>query len=91
VGISQTFAAGDFAGLPQDPASGGGDVGTSLGRSKTTDELFTAYHFAKYVEAVASVGKKEHLVPLYANAWLPAPPDPKTIGEGEDTASIPTP
>lgn len=57
----------------------------AFGKSTATDELFMAYHFAKYVEQVASAGKNEHLVPLYANAWLHSPPDPiANIPESDD-------
>lgn len=36
-------------------------------------EVFMAWHYATYIEAVARAGKAEYDIPLYANAQLPAP------------------
>ena len=33
-------------------------------------EVFSAWYVARYVNAVASAGKKEYPLPMYANAWL---------------------
>jgi hypothetical protein len=41
-----------------------------FGKSVTTDELFQAYHFSRYVDEVAAAGRKEHSIPLYTNVWL---------------------
>ncbi|KAK5166053.1 uncharacterized protein LTR77_008314 [Saxophila tyrrhenica] len=41
----------------------------TFGHSKKTDELFMAYHYARYVEQVASAGRKEYALPLYTNVW----------------------
>ena len=41
-----------------------------FGRSQQTDELFMAYHYALYIEQVASAGKSVYPIPLYTNAWL---------------------
>jgi len=38
-----------------------------------TEELFSAWHYAKYVEKVAAGGKKEYPLPMYVNAWLKQP------------------
>ena len=38
-----------------------------------TEELFSAWNYAKYTEAVASAGKKEYPIPMYVNAWLKQP------------------
>lgn len=38
-----------------------------------TEELFMAWNYAKYVEKVASEGKKEYALPMYVNAWLKQP------------------
>ena len=35
-----------------------------------TDELFSAWYHAKYVNYVAEMGKKEYDIPMYVNAWL---------------------
>jgi hypothetical protein len=37
------------------------------------DEVFSVWHYARYVEAVTAAGKREHPLPMYVNAWLPAP------------------
>ena len=37
------------------------------------DEVFSVWHYARYVEAVAAAGKREHPLPMYVNAWLPMP------------------
>jgi len=38
-----------------------------------TEELFSAWHYASYVEKVAAAGKKEYPLPMYVNAWLKQP------------------
>ena len=35
-----------------------------------TEELFMAWNYARYVEKVASEGKKKYPLPMYVNAWL---------------------
>ena len=35
------------------------------------DEIFSAWHYAKYVQAIAVAGKKEYPIPMFVNAWLP--------------------
>jgi hypothetical protein len=37
------------------------------------DEIFMAWNYARYVNAVAAEGKKEYNIPMYANAWLQQP------------------
>lgn len=37
------------------------------------DEAFMAYHFARYVDRVASAGKAEHPLPMFVNAALNRP------------------
>ena len=37
------------------------------------DEIFMAWHYARYVNAVAEAGKKEYNIPMYVNAWLQQP------------------
>ncbi|KAH0379223.1 glycoside hydrolase, partial [Aureobasidium melanogenum] len=39
------------------------------GSSKRIDELFMAYHYAKYLDQVAAVGKSIYPLPLYTNVW----------------------
>jgi hypothetical protein len=38
-----------------------------------TEELFSAWNYAKYTEKVTAAGKKEYPVPMYVNAWLKQP------------------
>jgi Domain of unknown function (DUF5597)/Beta-galactosidase len=38
-----------------------------------TEELFMAWNYARYVERIASAGKKEYPLPMYVNAWLKQP------------------
>ncbi len=37
------------------------------------DEVFMAWNYAVYIEAVARAGKSEYALPMYVNAQLPAP------------------
>jgi beta-galactosidase GanA len=41
-----------------------------FGKSLATDELFQAWYYAKYTNAVAEAGKKELRLPMYVNAAL---------------------
>jgi hypothetical protein len=43
-----------------------------FGAAAATDELFMAWHYARYVEQVAAAGKAEYELPLFVNAWLNA-------------------
>ncbi|CVK96130.1 related to beta-galactosidase [Fusarium mangiferae] len=45
----------------------------TFGVSVWTDELFMAYHYALYVERVASAGRERYSLPLYTNVWLAGP------------------
>jgi hypothetical protein len=40
-----------------------------FGKSNRTDELFMAYHYARYVDRIAAAGKAEYPIPLYTNVW----------------------
>ncbi|KAL4927042.1 putative beta-galactosidase [Aspergillus undulatus] len=40
-----------------------------FGKGPRTDELFMAYHYAHYLNQVASAGKAEYPIPLYTNVW----------------------
>ena len=37
------------------------------------DEVFMAWNYGNYIEAVIDAGKKEYALPMYVNAQLPAP------------------
>jgi hypothetical protein len=41
-----------------------------FGTGTATDETFQAWHYARYIETVASMGKKEYPIPMYVNCWL---------------------
>jgi len=44
-----------------------------FGPGLATDEVFMAWHFATYVEAVAAAGRAEYALPLFVNAALIRP------------------
>lgn len=44
-----------------------------FGRGSATEELFMAWHFAVYVEAVAAAGKQAYPLPMFVNAALIRP------------------
>jgi beta-galactosidase GanA len=46
---------------------------TVFGRGVHTDELFMAWHFARYAERVAAAGKAEYPLPMFVNAALIRP------------------
>ncbi|MDR1556443.1 MAG: DUF5597 domain-containing protein [Tannerellaceae bacterium] len=54
------------------------DVNNWRAMSFYTEELFMAYHYARYVGHIAQAGKKEHNIPLFVNAWLKGPDYPWT-------------
>ena len=41
-----------------------------FGKSLQTDEIFQAYYYATYTNAVAEAGKKEYALPMFVNAAL---------------------
>jgi beta-galactosidase GanA len=47
-----------------------GNWETIFGKSLATDELFQAWYYAKYTNAIAEAGKKEYGLPMYVNAAL---------------------
>lgn len=44
-----------------------------FGKGLATDEIFTAWHYGRYVQAVAAAGKAEYPLPMYVNAALNRP------------------
>jgi len=38
------------------------------------DEIFQAYHQAKYINEIAAAGKAEFAIPYYVNVWISYPP-----------------
>jgi len=54
-------------------STGHKDTGTwteVFGDSVWTDEVFMAWHMARYIGRIAEAGKAEYALPMYANAWL---------------------
>ncbi|MGO4166270.1 GH35 family beta-galactosidase [Novosphingobium sp. YAF33] len=41
-----------------------------FGTDWQAEEVFMAWHFASYMEALAAAGKRELALPMYANGWL---------------------
>jgi beta-galactosidase GanA len=41
-----------------------------FGAMSRTDEIFMAWHYSKYVQAVAAAGKAAYPIPMYVNTWL---------------------
>ncbi len=41
-----------------------------FGNTARADEIFMAWHYARYVHAVAAKGKAAYNLPMYVNAWL---------------------
>jgi len=41
-----------------------------FGQGPATDEIFMAWHFARYVGRVAEAGKAEYPIPMYMNTWF---------------------
>ncbi|KAL1640685.1 hypothetical protein SLS58_006699 [Diplodia intermedia] len=67
-----------------------------FGKSKKTDELFMAYHYALYLDRVASAGKEKYPIPLYTNVWQNYAGDdadndfPTVVGGGEEPGNYPS-
>ncbi|KAH8600669.1 putative glycosyl hydrolases family 35 [Bisporella sp. PMI_857] len=40
-----------------------------FGHNKRTEEIFMAYHYALYLEYIASAGKAVYPLPIYTNVW----------------------
>ena len=73
-----------------------GNWDSVLGRSAQTDELFMAYHYATYINKVASAGKSVYPLPLYTNVWLNNAGDdsendfPTVVGGGDQPGDYPS-
>ncbi|QYE35593.1 beta-galactosidase [Polymorphobacter sp. PAMC 29334] len=51
-----------------------------FGTDWQADEIFMAWHFGRYMEALAADGKKALALPMYTNAWLGPQPGQPTAG-----------
>ena len=45
-----------------------------FGGGPEAEEIFSAWHYARYLDQVAAAGQAEYNLPMYANAWLAAKP-----------------
>lgn len=41
------------------------------------DEMFMAWHYARFVDSLAAAGKAAHNIPMFVNAWVIFPENPK--------------
>jgi beta-galactosidase GanA len=41
-----------------------------FGDSERADEIFMAWHYGRFIQAVAKAGKAEYDIPMYVNTWL---------------------
>jgi hypothetical protein len=53
-----------------------------------TDEIFMAWHYARYIGYIAAQGKKEYPLPMFVNTWIVQPND---IGPGDYPSGGPEP
>ena len=53
-----------------------------------TEEIFQAYHYAKYVNEITAAGKAVHDIPMYVNNWLR---QPGMINPGQFPSGSPLP
>lgn len=54
-------------------SKGAGTWAEVFGDGPAAEEIFMAWHFARYVEGVATAGKREYPLPMYVNAALIRP------------------
>ncbi len=47
-----------------------------FGSNVRADEIFMAWNYARYIQAVAAAGKAEYPIPMYVNTWLGGWSDP---------------
>jgi beta-galactosidase GanA len=46
-----------------------------FGKGTGADEAFMAWHYARYMNRISELGKKEYPLPVFANAWIVQPQD----------------
>lgn len=54
----------------------------TFGGSLRTDELFMAYHYARFVQGIAAAGKEAYDIPFFTNVW-------QNYGAGDRDPSVP--
>jgi hypothetical protein len=45
-----------------------------FGGGQGAEEIFSAWHYARYIDHVAEAGQREYALPMYVNAWLASKP-----------------
>lgn len=50
------------------------------------DEMFMAWHYARFVDSLAAAGKAAHNIPMFVNAWVIFPENPKLVAVSERRA-----
>jgi hypothetical protein len=45
-----------------------------FGEGAGAEEIFSAWHYARYIDQVAAAGQREYALPMYVNAWLASKP-----------------
>ena len=58
-----------------------------FGNTERADEIFMAWNYARYIQAVAKAGKAEYDIPMYVNTWL----EGDTTPPGEFPSGCPEP
>jgi beta-galactosidase GanA len=58
-----------------------------FGDSERADEIFMAWHYARFIHSVAARGKAEYNIPMYVNTWL----EGETTPPGEYPSGGPEP
>ena len=47
-----------------------GSWGELFGGGPEAEEIFSAWHYARYIDRVAAAGQSQYALPMYVNAWL---------------------
>lgn len=59
-----------------------------FGEGVETDEIFMAWHYARYIGKVAQAGKEAYPLPMYVNAWLEGDGKPGDYPSGGPVAKM---
>jgi len=60
-----------------------------FGTNLATDEIFMAWHYARYVDRVAAAGKAEYALPMYVNGWVSGFPKDNQRPNGSSGSPMP--
>ena len=64
-----------------------GTWGEVFGNTQRADEIFMAWHYARYIQAVTAAGKAAYDLPMYVNTWL----EGETTPPGQYPSGCPEP